>query len=336
MEKESSKYTRRVATVIISKTPLRITLGGGGTDLPQFYRKEDGFWISGAIDKYIYILIKPRFEKTLRVAYSALEYVEYPGALEHPIFRQLLTDFKIKEHIEIASFADLPSRTGLGSSGTFTVGLLKALWHFCHPDPDEKEPTPQDYAERAYDVEHNKLSRPVGKQDSYSASHGWVRAYHINKKGKVNIDPQFDLCTTNEFGQHLTLFYVDRRSVPTEKILQHYSFENFNNLQKIKQIGLESLECIKIADYVTFGHLLNDHWEIKHRREANPIYSKLIQHGKSHGAIGGKLIGAGGGGFLLFVSSLPTKKDLIKSMQKKGLRHIQFFFSRKGTEVFDI
>lgn len=314
--------------IVLTRTPLRVTLGGGGTDLPFFYTKEDGFWISGAIDKYITILIKPRFEKTLRIAYSALEYVEHPSQLEHPIFREVLSLYEIEKNVEIASFAELPSRSGLGSSGAFTVGLMNALSKF----KDFSISTNRfQLAERAFDIEHDNLSRPVGKQDFYSASFGWVNAHSINKEGEVKLLPKLPNLLIRDFENHLSLFYVNQRTAPTKTVLTE---NTFSNLQKIKQIGQNSFDAIKAGDCVMLGHFMNEHWEIKRQNPSNKIYDKLIQYGRKHGAIGGKLIGAGGGGFLLFIHSMPARQTLVKSLSKKGCKYIPFKFSATGTEVY--
>jgi len=315
--------------MILSKTPLRITLGGGGTDLPLFYTKEDGFWISGAINKFIYIIVKKRFEKSLRVAYSALEYVEHPSHLEHPIIREALEQFNLTKNIEIAVFADLPARTGLGSSGTFTVGLLHTLHTFVG---DREKLTSQKLAEEAFNFEQS-LGRITGKQDPYIASLGGVKVFTINNKGVVKVKDSFKLDVVQSLQEHLSLFYVDRRKESTNAVLKRNPFQT---LLTIKQLGLDCWKYILEEDFILLGNRMNEHWKIKQTLSGNKPYDKYIQLGLRNGAYGGKLIGAGAGGFVLFVHSRDKKESLIKVLTERGLRHVPFQFTNRGTEVYKI
>jgi len=316
--------------MIISRTPLRISLGGGGTDLPSFYEKEDGFWISGAIDKFIYVIVKDRFEKPLRVAYSVLEYVEHPSQLEHPIIRAVLTELDLSEHLEIASFADLPARSGLGSSGSFTVGLIHALWKFLNK---RTVLSTREIAEEAFHIEHNVLARPVGKQDPYVASYGWVRAYNISREGTIKID-DFISHHIRELEEYLSLFFIESRQSPTAEFLKRIPF---TYLEAVKQIGLESFGCIEKRDYVGFCKLVDEHWKLKkHISSRNKQFDKWIQFSKKHGAIGGKIIGAGGGGCLLFCHEPSKKESLTKALCEQGLKHIPFHFCNEGSKVIEI
>lgn len=311
--------------IAVSKSPLRVPLGGGGTDLPQFYEKEDGFWLSGTIDKFIYVVVKPRFEKTIRVAYSALEYVEHPNQLEHPIVRAILNKFGIKDHIEIASFADLPSRLGLGSSGAFTVGLLYSMDLSRNTYQNKNE-----LAEDAFKIEHDVLERPVGRQDHYSAVYGSVKAYSVNKTGFVDYYTlREDII--NELANWLSLFFIQRRTVSTSSALKKNTFEN---LIQIKKIGESSFNALRRFEFREFGKLVNEHWEIKKILSSeNKNYDHYIQKAKKQGAISGKLIGAGGGGCLLFVSEPRKKQLLVKKLTKEGLVEIPFTFCNCGSKV---
>jgi len=315
--------------VIVTRAPLRLPLGGGGTDIDSFWKIEDGSWISVTIDKYIYVIVKSRFEKSLRVAYSALEYVDSSSQLEHPIIRTVLENLDIKDHIEIASFSDLPSRTGLGSSGAFTVALSKALKRYKR-EPESAFPK-RKLAEYAYHIEHDLLSRPVGKQDHYSAVFNGLRSFHINKKGFVRLStliPSGALC------DWLLLFYLGSRQQPTEVALTQPTHEG---LQQIKKIGQTSLECIEKGDYNTLGKFFDQHWEIKkHFSSLNKQYDKYVQQAKEFGVSGGKLIGAGAGGCLLFVCEPSKQKNVIKGLSELGLQHISFKFCRQGNVVKEL
>ena len=319
--------------MIISKTPLRISLGGGGTDIDSFWKKEDGFWLSGAINKFIYVVVKERFEKTIRVAYSALEYVEHPSELEHPIIREVLTNLNLESNIEIASFADLPSRIGLGSSGAFTVGLLNAIWKLPEIVIKDLVPTSElpkkTLVEEAYRIEHDNLGRPVGKQDQYSASFGNITAYKINKKG--NVSKKTIKTDVEELTRWLSLFYIGRRKESTHKILKKSTFKD---IQKIKELGLESYKRLQILDFIGFGKMMKAHWSIKKNiSTTNKEFDKWIQYGEVCGAIGGKLVGAGAGGCILFVHRPEHKENIVKVLCQHGARLIPFKFYKKGSMV---
>ena len=313
----------------IAKAPLRLPLGGGGTDIDSFYTKEPGFWISGTIDKYIYVVVRPRFERNLRIAYSALEYVDHPSELEHPVIREALLDHHLTEHVEIATFADLPSRLGLGSSGCFTVALLHALaWY-----TEKYRLARGTLAENAYRIEHDKLNRPIGKQDQYSAAFGSLRGYHVQQNGNVIVDKPFETGTAEDLQDWLLLFYVNRRNQSINEVLSKNTYED---MQEILRIGWESHRCIKDRDFLSLGLFMSQHWEIKRKVPCNEQFDSLIQLGRKLGAEGGKLIGAGGGGCLLFVCEPVKKESVVKGLTERGLTHIPFKFVHKGSEVTNV
>jgi len=313
--------------MIITKTPMRIALGGGGTDIPEFYWEHGGFWISTAIDKFVYVAIKPRFEKQIRLAYSKIELVDDIAEIEHPILRTALDIFGVDENIEISTLADLPSGTGMGSSGSFTVGLVNALSVYTG------KPI-QDLADMAFFIEREKLGRPIGKQDQYAALYGGVRLYRADKKGRIThaemIVPGLE--------DRLSLFYtsIRRDSTPVLKDVA----DNPEGLQQIKNIGEMSWDALHDQKYDDFGGLLHQHWLIK--REMSSLMTsdkidKTYQRARKAGALGGKIIGAGGGGFFMFYTRDDDgKAKLIREMAKIGLPHQPFRFHNEGTKVLDI
>ncbi len=306
---------------------MRITLGGGGTDIPEFYWEHGGSWISAAIDKFVYVAIKPRFEKQIRLAYSKIELVDELVEIEHPILRIALGIFDVDRNVEISSLADLPSGTGMGSSGSFTVGLVNALSVYT------KTPI-QDLADMAFFIEREKLGRPVGKQDQYSALYGGVRAYRADKKGRIT-HAQIQVPGLEE---RLSLFYtsIQRESTP---ILQDVA-EKTEYLHRIMNIGGLSWDALYDQKYDDFGQLLHQHWLTK--REMSPHMTsdkidRIYQKARGFGALGGKIVGAGGGGFFLFYTQDKEKKEkLIRDMRKIGLPNLPFKFHNRGTEVLDI
>lgn len=309
--------------MIVAKVPLRITLGGGGSDLPGFYEKYGGFWITAAIDKYIYVVVKNRFEPQLRVAYSELEFAANPDKIGHGVVREALKTFNIHNHLEIISIADLPAGTGLGSSGAFTVALLGALNRY-RGTMDKMLP------ETAYHLEQETLNRMTGRQDHYAAYFGGVRAYTLSPDGGISYE---DL-SGDPLQSHLSLFYTGttRASSP---ILKEVG-EADTHIQRIKELGRKSLRAIKDMDYKRFGEYLHTHWTIKRgitpKMSSNYI-DKCYELALQTGATGGKLVGAGGGGFLMFCSQ--TQEDrtrLIKAMNNH-LKHIPFTIHNNGLEV---
>lgn len=313
-------------TIVISKTPLRISLGGGGTDIPEYYEKHGGFWISGAIDKFIYIAVKERFEKAIRLSYSALEVVEDVDDLEHPIVREMLKAMDLTSHIEITSMADLPSRTGLGSSGSFTVGLLNALAALkgC-------QLTARDLAEAAYKLEHDTLGRPIGKQDQYIAAFGGVRPFSADKEGDILVCKPYD--ENPGLTPYLSLFYVGRRE--SSGMLGHIE-ESLDLMKQLHRIGEESDDALINRDIERYGQLMDEHWALKNQIKGVSVHTLdgIYSFAKRNGALGGKLVGAGGGGFLLFVTR--ERERLIKALVGKGLRHVPFRFSGEGTKILEV
>ena len=322
--------------MIITRTPLRISLGGGGTDLKSYYQHFGSFFISAAIDKYVYIAAHPTFKDEIVVKYSQFEKVKRVTEIQHDIVRQSLKMHDIESHIELSSMADIPAGTGLGSSGSFGVGLLKALHTF-----KRTHTTPQNLAESACSIEIDQLKRNIGKQDQYIAAFGGVTCFEIDKTGHVTVYPlRMSNETLRELEDNLLLFFTgyshdaseilkeqDEKSKKSDK-------EMVQNLHFIKKLGIQSKEALEAGDLGEFARLMNVHWEHKKKRSgnmSNKEIDELYEYALQHGALGGKLIGAGGGGFLMFYAK--DKQQLIKAMAQKGYSETRFAFDFEGSKV---
>lgn len=301
---------------LIVKAPLRITLGGGGTDIPAFYKSYGyGVWASVAIDKFVYVIIKPRFEKAVHIKYSDTITTEDISRIPHPIIRTALLNHNLTSNIEIGTFSDLPSRLGLGSSGAFTVALLRAIHTYKGEWTLFKKGWKRILSEEAFDIEHNQLHRPVGKQDHYSATYGGLSKYSVGQEGVVtqkNINGGWDYI--DQLEERLSLIYTGRRQ-SYDILSEQQSQPNYlKNFKEILDIGEKSISAIENRDFQTYAELLNQHWKAKcqtcpsmNNENIDQIYAK----GLKLGAIGGKLIGAGGSGFFLFMSpNHETKQGL--------------------------
>jgi D-glycero-alpha-D-manno-heptose-7-phosphate kinase len=323
--------------VIITRSPLRITLGGGGTDLPSYYREFGGFVISAAIDKYVFVTVTRPFVEGIYLKYSHLEKVSAVADVEHPIIREALRLLELQTpQIEITTLADIPAGTGLGSSGSFTTALLKAL--YAHRR-DLLQPTT--LAELACDIEINKLGEPIGKQDQYIAAFGGVTCFDFNRDDTVTARPlklKTDLLHSLE--DNLLLFFTGfARSAGS--ILQDQKVRTGDrdeamlaNLHYVKELGIRSGRAIESGRLAEFGDLMHEHWEHKKRRSqgmTNPQIDEWYELARKHGALGGKLVGAGGGGFLLFYAE--QHRPLRAAMQKAGLEEVRFRFDFEGTKV---
>jgi D-glycero-alpha-D-manno-heptose-7-phosphate kinase len=297
-------------SVIFSRAPLRISLGGGGTDLPSYYANHGGFLVSGAIDKYVYMLTHTIFQRRYRMKYSETEEVDDPREIRHPILRETLIRHWRGRPLEIASVADVPAGTGMGSSGAFTVCLIKGLAH-----ARRVSITAGALAEAACEIEIDVLGDPVGKQDPYVAAHGGVCAYTIARDGQVEVEPlELDGATLRRLRDHLLLFYTgDARSAATvladqDRRSQEGDQAMLENLHLTKELGLRSRDLLVTGDLEAYGELMHEHWENKRRRSegmANERIDQLYTLARRSGAIGGKLVGAGGGGFLLVYARRP-------------------------------
>lgn len=323
--------------MIIARSPLRISLGGGGTDLPSYYKEHEGFLIAAAIDKYVYVTINRPFLEGIYLKYSSIENVKKVSEIKHPIIREALTLQNLNTpQIEITSLADIPAGTGLGSSGSFTTGLLKALYTY-----RKKHIHQEELAALACHIEIDRLGEPIGKQDQYIAAVGGITSFAFHKDDKVvsapvnlNMDTLFDL------EDNLLLFFTGfARSacnvLKDQKIRSEKNDESMmNNLHYVKELGYRSKVALEHGDTQLFGELMHEHWENKKRRTggmSNPDIDKWYNLAMKNGAIGGKLVGAGGGGFLMFMAK--DKARLRKAMKESGLEEVRFKFDFEGTKV---
>ncbi len=323
--------------MIITRSPLRISLGGGGTDLPSYYRKYEGFLISAAINKYVYINLHDTFVDNLIIKYSKMEEVNHIDDIKHPIIRESLKLLGFEaRYLEIASLADIPAGTGLGSSGSFTCSLLKAL----HAHKNNII-TPADLAEQACHIEIDILREPVGKQDQYTSAFGGINCFTFSrddrvKAEKLNISQE----TLYNLEDHLLLFFSGY-SRSASKVLKEQDDKSKNNdtsmidnLHFVKELGYKSKIAFEQGDLEEFANLMNVHWEHKKQRSeamSNNRINSWYDVAMKSGALGGKLIGAGGGGFLMFYTE-DTKK-LRHSMAHEGLQEVRFRFDFEGSKV---
>lgn len=323
--------------MIITRSPLRITLGGGGTDLPSYYHDYGGFLIAAAIDKYVYVTTIRPFTEGIFLKYSEMEHVEQIQEVKHPIIREALTllDFKTPQ-IEITTLADIPSGTGLGSSGSFTTALLKAL--YTHR---RRLILPSELAKQACEIEIDRLHEPVGKQDQYIAAYGGITCLEFHPDDSVNAYPlPISIDTLFEMEDNLLLFFTgfSRKAGDLLKDQVTRSEKDdarmIENLHETKDLGMQSRKLLEAGKTADFGALLNAQWEQKKHRSggmSNPQIDEWYELGRKNGAIGGKLVGAGGGGFLLFYAE--DHAGVRQAMTKAGLEEVRFHFDFEGTKV---
>jgi D-glycero-alpha-D-manno-heptose-7-phosphate kinase len=312
-------------------------LGGGGTDLPSYYTKYGGFFISGALNKYMHIILNDRFEEGIRVSYSKTEIVKDPREIVHPSIREALKLLKIGDKIEIVSLADIPASTGLGSSGSFTVGLLNAI--YAH---QRVVKTPEQIAEEACDIAMNRLHEPSGKQDEYIASLGGIKAFEIDTGGRVSAtDLMLSEETLAELESGLMMFYtgIQRSASQVLDKQQHNVANNKDNaaekMHQIKKIGIESKKALESGDLKRFGELMHEHWVVKRGvtdSMTTDNIDKLYDMARKNGALGGKIAGAGGGGFLLIYAE-EHRREIRAALTKEGLVEHRFRFDFEGSKI---
>jgi len=323
--------------MIIARSPLRISLGGGGTDLPSYYKEYGGFLLSAAIDKYVYATVMRPFAPGIYLKYSNLEHVDLVKDVQHPIIREVLDELKLRTpQIEITTLADIPSGTGLGSSGSFTTALLKALYaHY------RKNLHPIELAELACKIELEKLGEPIGKQDQYIAAFGGITSFTFNPDGSVLSEPlDISTDTLHNLEDNLLLFFTGiSRSASSilsdqDRKSKANNMEMIDNLHFTKELGFKSRDALLAGDMQHFGELMHDHWEHKRTRSqgmTNDFINHAYESALKSGAVGGKLVGAGGGGFLMFYAN--DKDKLRSTMAKLDLKEVRFQFDFEGTKV---
>jgi D-glycero-alpha-D-manno-heptose-7-phosphate kinase len=324
--------------VIVSRAPFRFSLGGGGSDLPAYYREHGGFVVSAAIDSYMYVTANPRFYPSIRLAYSETEIVDDVAQIRHPIFREALKMAGISSSIELTSVADLPSNSGLGSSSSFTVALLNALYTY-----KREFVTCERLAREACELEMERLAEPVGKQDQYIAAFGNVTALRIAKDGTVAVEPvPVRGEVLDELQNNLLVMYsgVER---PAKLVLAEQSQRVQNadpialeGMHRIKALGRDVYDLLVRGDVDQYGELLHEHWQHKRRLASKMTDPALDEHyaaARAAGAVGGKLIGAGGGGFFMFYVRPAERRRVLQTLAARGLRQLRFRFDLDGARI---
>lgn len=323
--------------MIITRTPLRISLGGGGTDLPGYYRNNGGgFLVAAAITKYVYVAVHDNFEPSILLKYSKIERKSKVADVEHPLIREALQYTGVDRAVEVTSMADVPAGTGLGSSGTFAVGLLRALFAY-----QRQYVANADVAELACHLEIDLLNEPCGKQDQYIAAIGGLTAFEFNADDTVTAHSvQMPGLTRQRIDENLLLFYTGLRRSAAEELRAldagtAVPGSSMNaNLDSVRDCGRRTLAALESGDLDSFGQLLTEQWKLKYERARTPVHDQVdgwIETGLRAGAAGGKLVGAGGGGFLLFYAD--QKSDLREAMAQADLAEVNFGVDYLGSSV---
>ena len=323
--------------MIIARSPLRITLGGGGTDLPSYYRDHEGFLVAAAINKYIYVTVMRPFTPGIYLKYSELEHVQEVDEIHHKIIREVLKMQNLRTpQIEITALADIPAGTGLGSSGSFTTALIESIYahrrQLIHP---------QELAQLACHIEIDRLGEPIGKQDQYIAAYGGLTCFTFHQDDTVTATPlKITMDTLYDLEDNILLFFTGYSRSASEILkdqknrTQHNENEMLNNLHYVKDLGYRSKDALESGNTHLFGELMHEHWEHKKRRSggmSNPQIDEWYELGIKNGAVGGKLVGAGGGGFLMFMAQ--DRNKLRHAMSNAGLDEVRFGFDFEGTKV---
>ncbi len=317
---------------------MRITLGGGGTDLPSYSSRRGGFVIAAGIDRYCSIVATPRFYDTIRLSYSQMEIRDSIDEIEHRIFREALRFSNITSRIELHSVADVPANAGLGSSSSFTVALLNALHAYRREFVSHEQ-----LAEEACHIEIDVLGEPIGRQDQYMAAFGGITCLTFDKGGGVLVEPlRVSEEVVEQLENNLSYFFTGKERSASEILADQDARsrdddkEMLRNLDEVKEIGLASRKCLEDGKIDEFGELLDRHWQIKKARSArmtDPFLDECYAEARQKGALGGKIMGAGGGGFFMFYSRPGDKGRLGEAMKKLGLRQERFHFDFEGAKI---
>lgn len=323
--------------MIIARSPMRISLGGGGTDLPSYYSRFSGFFLSAAIDKYMYVMVHQSWNDEYVIKYSQLERAKKVTEIRHPIVRTALEQLEIGPNIEICSMADIPAGTGLGSSGSFTTALLKAL--YAHKR--NYWLSPHDLAEKACKIEIEYLKEPVGKQDPFIAAYGGVTCFDVTTNGTVEAKPaKISKETLYSLEDNLAIFFTGYSRSASEVLKDQDDRTNksesdiLDNLHFTKELGFRIKNALEGGDLRGFGELMHEHWQHKQKRSkgiSNDRINELYKLAMDNGAVGGKLIGAGGGGFLMFYSE--DKLRLRQAMHNVNVEELRFKLDFSGTKL---
>ena len=323
--------------MIISRAPVRISLGGGGTDLKSYYSKYGGFLIAGAIDKYVFISANKRFYDSIRLSYSQTEIVNSVDEIKHRIFKAALEFMNLNNGTELVSIADVPANCGLGSSSSFTVSLLNALHAYKREFVSQKQ-----LAEEACHIEIDVLGEPIGKQDQYISAFGGVTTLTFEKDGNVIVEPvKIGEEALDELERNILLFHTGIERSASEILSEQNEKSKrdeagvIETLHKIKKIGLETREAFERGDLDRFGELLDVHWQTKKhlsKKVSSGFIDDCYETAMKNGALGGKIMGAGGGGFFMFYCS-EKKAKLINALKEKGLKPMRFGFDFEGAKI---
>ena len=322
--------------MIVVRAPLRISIGGGGTDLPSYYRRHGGMVISAAIDKYVYLAVNATFSPDYLLKYNELERVDHIDDIRHDLLREILHHYEVRPGVEIVSVADIPAGTGLGSSGTFTVGLVLALHAFRH-----QQLSPKELAEAACHIEIERLGDPVGKQDQYIASHGGLTRFDFHPDGEVDVETlAVSPRTLADLEDNLLLFFTGYSRRATDILADQKARSEQDdqamlaNLDQVLELGERIDGALRGGRTEEFGELMHEHW-LRKRARTTGMSNDEINHwydlARSHGAVGGKLVGAGAGGFLLFYT---RDTDRLRcGLEGTGLTEVRFRFDYDGAVV---
>jgi D-glycero-alpha-D-manno-heptose-7-phosphate kinase len=324
--------------MIVSRAPVRFSLGGGGTDLPSYAREHGGFLVAAAIDKYVFVSVAKRFYSDIRLAYSKTEHVDSIDDIEHRIFREALRLTDLRGGLELHSLADVPANSGLGSSSTFTVALLNGLHTF------KREHTPSEQlAQEACKIEIDILKEPIGKQDQYIAAYGGITAFTFHRDGSVDVEPlQLQADLVDELESNLLIFYSGVERSASEVLTEQAAVIKSNQdgaverMHRIKALGHETKRILLSGSSDAYGELLHEHWTNKRKLATKMATSVIDEHyeaARKAGAIGGKLMGAGGGGFFMFYVRQTDKRRVYDALVARGLRPMRFRFDFDGARI---
>ncbi len=324
--------------MIVSRAPVRFSLGGGGTDLPSYSREHGGFVVAAAVDKFVFVCVARRFHDTIRLAYSESEIVDSVHQIKHRIFRAALQTTGLDKGLELHSLADVPANTGLGSSSTFTVALLNGL----HAFKREFVPAEQ-LAQEACHLEIDVLKEPIGKQDQYIAAYGGISAMNFHPDGSVDVERlPIREEVIDELESNLVIYYsgIERAASTVLKEQARTIVENKDDavqrMHRIKQLGYETKVVLLSGQIDKYGEMLHEHWMNKRKLASNMADSAIDEHyeaARKAGAIGGKLMGAGGGGFFMFYVRAADRRRVHDALAARGLRPMRFRFDFDGARI---
>lgn len=316
--------------MIVARSPLRITLGGGGTDLPVYYKEHGGQFITATINKYVYISLHDAFINKFILKYSRYEKVDDISEVKHRIIREVFNLMKPEKYLEIASMADIPAGTGMGSSSAFTCALLQALHSH-----EKLSISKYELARLASKIEIELLEEPIGKQDQFSSAFGGFNEYIIDRDGNVTVNPlKLSKTTIANLQSGLLMFYTEGKRSASKILKEQQSQEDIvENLHQIKAFGQESKAALLDGDLQKFGYLLDKHWKIKRASSPSMADTKInyiYEMAREGGALGGKLIGAGGGGFFMFYTTNPGK---LRRFMDGMCEELIYTFEYNGTQT---